>query len=132
MNRLLRNGLMISALAVLAGCGGEQPAATQPAAEAPPAPAPAAEPVAAAPAPGEDTFKKACVLCHKNGEGGAPKLGDKEAWAPRIAQGLPMLQEHAIAGFTGATGVMPSKGGSVSLSDDEVKAAVEYMVSQAQ
>ena len=61
---------------------------------------------------------------------GAPKLDDKVDWAPRIAQGEATLFKHAIEGFTGKKGVMPPKGGSTA-SDDEVKAAVRYMVSVA-
>lgn len=60
----------------------------------------------------------------------APKFGDKAAWAPRIAQGLDTLYQHAINGFQGKSGVMPPKGGS-SASDDEVKAAVRYITDAA-
>jgi cytochrome c5 len=51
------------------------------------------------------------------------------AWAPRIAQGQATLEQHAIAGFQGAAGVMPAKGGRPDLSDDAVRAAIEHMVS---
>ncbi len=61
---------------------------------------------------------------------GAPKLADKAAWAPRIAQGKDTLYKHAIGGYQGKAGVMPAKGGSQA-SDEEVKAAVDYMVSKA-
>ncbi|RYF39191.1 MAG: cytochrome c5 family protein, partial [Cytophagaceae bacterium] len=61
---------------------------------------------------------------------GAPKFGDKAAWAPRLAQGKAILYQHAIAGFQGKAGVMPPKGGSTA-PDDEVKAAVDYMASAA-
>jgi cytochrome c5 len=54
-------------------------------------------------------------------------MGDTEAWAPRIDQGLPTLYEHAINGYQGSTGLMPPKGGAMSLSDDEIKAAVDHM-----
>jgi cytochrome c5 len=63
---------------------------------------------------------------------GAPKPGDKEEWAPRIAQGNDVLYKHAIEGFTGEKGMMPARGAGASLSDDEVKAAVDYMVSLSQ
>ncbi len=76
-------------------------------------------------------FTATCSVCHAAGIAGAPKFGDKAAWAPRIAQGLPTLQQHAIAGYQGKAGVMPPKGGNASLSDAAVKAAVEYMVSAA-
>jgi len=62
---------------------------------------------------------------------GAPKVGDKAAWAARIAQGMSTLHQHAIKGYQGSAGVMPAKGGRADLSDDIVKAASEYMVSQS-
>jgi len=86
--------------------------------------------VAAAPATanaGEATYAAACFACHGTGVAGSPILGNKEAWAPRISQGKDTLYSHAIGGFKG----MPPKGGSVSLSDDEVKAVVDYMVEQS-
>jgi cytochrome c5 len=95
--------------------------------------APAAQPVAAAggadAAKGKSVFDATCMACHGTGVAGAPKAGDKAAWGPRIAQGTSTLYKHAIGGFTGKTGVMPPKGGNASLSDTDVKAAVDYMVS---
>ena len=88
---------------------------------------------AAAPAAGgagEALYKSTCQACHGAGVAGAPKLDDKADWAPRIAQGEATLFKHAIEGFTGKKGVMPPKGGSAA-SDDDVKAAVQYMVAQA-
>jgi cytochrome c5 len=79
---------------------------------------------------GKTLFNTACVACHGAGIAGAPKAGDKSAWAPRIAQGTPVLYEHAIHGFQGKAGVMPPKGGS-SAPDADVKAAVDYMVAAA-
>lgn len=73
---------------------------------------------------GKATYDKACAMCHGSGMAGAPKFGDKDAWAPRIAQGMDTLSAHAIGGFKG----MPAKGGNTSLSDDDVKAAVQYIV----
>ena len=64
------------------------------------------------------------MACHGAGVAGAPKFGDKAAWAPRIKLGMAALYQVAIAG----KGVMPPKGGNTSLSDDAVKAAVDYMV----
>ena len=81
---------------------------------------------------GEKTYKMACFACHGTGAAGAPKLGDKAAWAPRIKQGKETLYKHAIVGFKGSTGVMPAKGGRTDLSDADVKAAVDYMVAQSQ
>jgi cytochrome c5 len=118
-------------------------AATAPAAAAPAPPvaaaAPAAAPVAAAPvavaaaapaaapaagsANGEAVYKQACVACHAAGVAGAPKVGDKAAWAPRLAQGVPALYNSAIKG----KGAMPPKGGSPA-PDADIKAAVDFMV----
>ena len=82
--------------------------------------------------PGESIYKTKCIACHGSGVAGAPKLGDKAAWAPRIAQGIAVLNQHAIGGFKGSTGIMPPKGGFASLSDEEILSTVEYMVSQSQ
>lgn len=105
------------------------PAAATPAAPAP-APAPAAAPATASADTGKTLFSAACVACHGAGIAGAPKVGDKANWAPRIAQGNAVLYEHAIKGFQGKAGVMPPKGGSAA-PDAEVKAAVDYMVAAA-
>jgi cytochrome c5 len=70
------------------------------------------------------------VACHGAGIAGAPKVGDKTNWAPRIAQGNAVLYEHALKGFQGKAGVMPPKGGSAA-PDADVKAAVDYMVAAA-
>jgi len=70
----------------------------------------------------------ACSACHTAGVAGAPKTGDKAGWAPRVAQGKDTLYKHAIGGFQGKMGVMPAKGGNTSLSDADVKAAVDYML----
>jgi cytochrome c5 len=82
--------------------------------------------------PGEAIYKKMCFACHTAGVGGAPVLGDKAAWAPRISQGEQTLYEHALSGFQGKTGFMPPKGGCSDCSNDEVKAAVDYMKAQSQ
>lgn len=79
---------------------------------------------------GEKLFSSVCATCHTAGLMGAPKLADKAAWAPRIAQGKDTLYKNAIVGYQGKAGVMPAKGGSQA-SDEEVKAAVDYMVSKA-
>jgi cytochrome c5 len=81
-----------------------------------------------APDKGKTVYDTACVVCHQTGVGGAPKIGDKDAWADRIAQGEATLAEHAIKGFQGKTGMMPPKGGRTDLSDEDVKAAVSYMI----
>ncbi len=77
---------------------------------------------------GKKIYEASCQACHGTGVAGAPKTGDKAAWGPRIKQGSATLYDHAIKGFQGKAGMMPPKGGS-SASDDEVKAAVDYMVS---
>ncbi|MEZ7829442.1 MAG: c-type cytochrome [Brachymonas denitrificans] len=116
-----------AASAPAADASAAAPAAAAPAASAA---APAAAATAVAAGAGEALYKSTCQACHVAGVAGAPKLDDKADWAPRIAQGEATLFKHAIEGFTGAKGVMPPKGGSTA-SDDEIKAAVQYMVSQA-
>ena len=82
---------------------------------------------------GPQVYNAACNVCHGNGVGGAPIVGDVATWAPRIAQGMDVLNDHAINGFTGdALTPMLPKGGSVHLSDQEVIDAVEYMVGESQ
>jgi len=93
--------------------------------------APAATPAAAPAADGNKVFTMSCAACHATGVAGAPKFGDKAAWAPRIAQGANVLYTHALGGFQGKAGVMPPKGGNTSLPDADVKAAVDYMVAAA-
>jgi cytochrome c5 len=80
---------------------------------------------------GKEIFGQLCHSCHEAGVAGAPKVGDKAAWAPRIAQGLDTLDKHAIEGYTGKTGIMPAKGGNPSLTDAQMKATVSWMVDQA-
>jgi cytochrome c5 len=95
--------------------------------------APAPEPAAAlVDLPAEEVYKQVCSVCHTPGVAGAPKTGDKAAWAPRIAQGMETLNKHAIEGFQGKAGYMPPKGGRTDLSDQSVVNAVEYLVSQSQ
>jgi cytochrome c5 len=77
---------------------------------------------------GTDVFENVCKACHGQGLAGAPKIGDKAAWAPRLAQGKATLYEHVLKGFTGKTGVMPPKGGRTDLSDDLIKQAVDHVV----
>jgi len=89
---------------------------------------------AAAPAeelPGEQVFNMACVACHGAGVAGAPKMGDKAAWGPRIAKGNDTLHKHALEGFQGTAGFMPPKGGRVDLADKSIINAVDYMVAAA-
>jgi cytochrome c5 len=81
---------------------------------------------------GKEIYESACFMCHTPGAAGAPKLGDKPAWAPRISQGMDILVEHAIHGFQGRAGLMPPRGGRSDLTDENIKAAVNYMVSTSQ
>jgi len=95
---------------------------------APPASAGA---VAATDMAGDEVYKQVCAMCHDAGVAFAPKLGDKAAWATRIAQGSETLNKHAIEGFQGKAGFMPPKGGRIDLTDQSVMNAVEYMVAQS-
>ena len=96
--------------------------------------APAAEETAAAgDGAGEDSVGKqvvtqVCAVCHSTGMMNSPKLASADDWAPRIEKGIDTLYEHAINGFN----MMPARGGNPKLTDDEVKAAVDYMVSAAE
>jgi len=110
-----------------AGGATAAPAAAEKAPEKAAAAAPA--PAAAAPAgdKGKKTYEQTCAACHATGAANAPKFGDKAAWGPRIATGKPALYNSALKG----KGAMPAKGGNAGLPDDDVKAAVDYMVSQA-
>ena len=110
-------------------------AASAPAAEgAAPADAPKADAAkaedkgaAAGGADGKKVYEASCQACHGGAVPGIPHVGKKEDWAPRIKQGKDTLHKHAIEGFN----AMPAKGGNGSLSDDEVKAAVDYMANQS-
>ena len=78
-------------------------------------------------ADGKKVYETTCSACHATGVAGAPKLGDKAAWAAHLMHGVDHLVESALKG----KGAMPPKGGNASLSDDDVRAAVEFMVSQS-
>jgi cytochrome c5 len=89
------------------------------------------EPVAAT-LTGPQVYNAACNACHGTGAGGAPVVGDADAWASRIAQGTDVLNDHAINGFSGeAMTPMLPKGGRPDLSDQEVNDAVAYMVNES-
>ena len=79
-------------------------------------------------ASGESVYQTSCAACHATGAAGAPILGIADAWSNRVDKGVETLYTHAIQGFQGSAGMMPPKGGNPSLSDDAVKAAVDYMV----
>jgi len=112
--------IMISLITLLFGCGGRGNTTSGNA-------------VAVAPgqAAGENIYKSTCSICHKTGLNGAPRLGSAKDWEPRIAQGNQVLYSHAINGFRGSKGSMPSRGSNARLSESEVKAAVDYMVAHA-
>ena len=129
--------LFVPALAVLAlvACGKQkvdeektaeliQPVGSVELAGAAPA---AATEAGGAPKSGEQIVQTVCGACHNTGAAGAPKTGDKAAWAPRIAQGMEVLYTSSINGKN----VMPARGGNPALSDAELKAAVDYLVKQA-
>ncbi len=105
------------------------PAATPAPAAAPPAAIPPAAPAKAADAgaAGKSTYDGACAVCHGTGVAGAPKFGDKAAWSARAQAGKDAMYASALKG----KGAMPPKGGNASLSDDAVKAAVDYLLAAA-
>jgi len=81
---------------------------------------------------GKAIFDHLCTSCHTSGVAGAPKVGDKSNWGPRIAQGLDTLVKHATDGYKGPDGnMMPAKGGNPALTDEQVKNAVHWIVDQA-
>jgi cytochrome c5 len=80
--------------------------------------------VAAADLSGDQVYQQVCAACHVAGVLNAPKPGDAAAWAPRLAKGNDTLYANAINGI----GSMPAKGGRADMSDDAIKAAVDYMI----
>jgi cytochrome c5 len=148
-NPSLSDGEVTRAVVYMANAAGanwkepEAPAAGKPAAPPPSAAPAAAAPAASAPAPsspgpaaasapagatstaeGKAVYDRVCVACHQTGVAGAPKFGDKAAWAPRIATGMDALYASVLKG----KGAMPPKGGQMAAPDAEIKAAVDYMV----
>ncbi len=135
--------LALTLATLLSACGKQESAPSEGAAPATPeaaAPAPAvtetqdataSQPELATNDAGKKVFGATCALCHASGAAGAPVFGNKTDWDPRIAQGMDVLYKHAIEGYTGAKGMMPARGGAATLSDDDVKAAVNYMVDKA-
>lgn len=128
MYKLLNTSLLaLVTAAALSACGKQEQAAAP---ATTPAPAAAPAPMAGNDA-GKSVYNKTCALCHAAGVAGAPKPGDKADWAPRLAQGMDTVYKHAIEGFNGAKGAMPARGGGASLTDEQVKAAVDFMVDQS-
>jgi cytochrome c5 len=87
---------------------------------------PAVAAAGGAPRSGEEVYNTACMACHSTGAAGAPKFGDVAAWADRIAKGMDVLHASGVNGVAG-TGMI-AKGGCVACSDEEVYAAVDFMV----
>ena len=85
------------------------------------------EPVATV-GPGEGLYNSVCQACHVAGVAGAPKTGDAAAWAPRISNGKDYLYNSVINGKN----MMPARGGATNASDDDIKAAVDFMLSKVQ
>jgi len=84
--------------------------------------------MAEANATGKKVYEETCAACHANGVAGAPKFGVKEEWEHHLAEGKEHLVQNAINGI----GQMPPKGGNAALSEEEVRAAVDYMLDQIQ
>lgn len=119
-------------IAVALGACGEKPTALEPAPAPAAAPVAATAPAAAAPSAadlvkGEKVYTATCLACHGAGVLAAPKVGDKAAWASRVAQGKEAVYKGAIDGVR----MMPPRGGNPALADDEVKAAVDYMLAHS-
>ena len=79
---------------------------------------------ASGPRSGAEVYQQACFACHTTGALNSPKIGDADAWAPRIAQGFDVMLNHAIQGFN----AMPPKGTCGDCSDEEIKVAIEHMI----
>ena len=80
---------------------------------------------------GQQIWAGTCQVCHTEPASGAPQVGDPAAWAPRVAKGKEALYRSALGGFVGPKGTeMPARGGNPSLSDAQVKSAVDYMISR--
>lgn len=119
---------LAAAMALMsAGCSKKEETPPSPAPAATPAPTTAPEAEKAPPVIGAEVYQSSCAACHAEGVAGAPKTGDKEFWSAKIAAGPDLLVQNAINGI----GTMPAKGGNPNLSDEEVRAAVEYMIEQS-
>lgn len=82
---------------------------------------------------GKPVYDGVCAACHDSGIPGIPQFGDTAAWSARIKLGKATLYEHAIHGFKGSSGMpMPARGGKPDLTDDQVKAAVDYLIAHSQ
>lgn len=86
--------------------------------------------VASGPRSGEAVYNGACMACHSTGAAGAPKVGDAVAWTDRVAKGMSVLYDSGLNGVAGTS--MIARGGCGDCSDDEIIAAVDYMVENSQ
>jgi cytochrome c5 len=100
---------LFGGVVLLAGCSGEQSEAT--------------------PKDGEKVYQQFCFSCHATGVGGAPRVGDPTAWAPSIAQGKDVMLQKSITGIPPG---MPPRGLCSLCTDEDLAAAIDYMVSQSQ
>ena len=82
-------------------------------------------------ASGQGVYMNFCAPCHASGIAGAPRVGDKPAWSERSAKDVDVVISNAINGYQGKSGFMPAKGGNSALTDEEVSAAVMYMLEQS-
>jgi cytochrome c5 len=80
---------------------------------------------------GQEVYVAVCASCHDGGVAGAPKTGDKAAWAARLSEGMGLLYLHSLKGYHGKAGVMPARGGRADLPVELVKQSVDYMVSRS-
>jgi cytochrome c5 len=131
---LARAALLLLAVAAC-GCDGAGSAGAPP---PPPEPVDTAPPVWDVPLDdprleeGRLVWRETCRPCHGTGLAGAPRIGDRQAWAPRLAKGTDVLVEHALGGFEGPAGTqMPARGGRADLSDDAIRKAVEFVTSRS-
>jgi len=112
--------LLIVTITFLHGCGVKGESGKNPEPEV-------AKPVVAEPSAGELIVNKNCKVCHAQGINGAPIIGNKKMWGPRLEKGKEVLISHAINGFND---LMPPKGGNPDLSDEDIGLAVDYMLKQ--
>lgn len=125
---VLSIGAVLAAIGVLVACNAQKTDEEKTAQAIAPVAAVTLEQASSSAAPtgprtGEGIVKTVCSACHETGVSGAPKMGDKAAWAPRIATGFDALLNSALKGKN----LMPAKGGDTSLSDHELALAVTYM-----
>lgn len=133
--------LILAAPLVLAGCGGVQKTEPAPKQELAPADGPLEGFVTVDRLPmpdsphlmeGRTAWAGTCQACHGLGEAGSPKITDRKAWGPRIAKGIDTLHQHALKGFIGPSGtMMPERGGNMALTDQQIIAAVDFMVANS-